>query len=160
MEKYVSPFITTCETVFRDFVGIALVPERPYLSDRDAEHEWEISAIISFTGEAKGMIVISMKKEPALKITSILTEKKHTDIDKEVIDAIGEIVNIIAGNSKKGLEETFRLIISLPVIVKGTNHRITWPEESTRVIAVPFKIFETDSLCLSVAIKAVGEKSV
>ncbi|MCL2026237.1 MAG: chemotaxis protein CheX, partial [Leptospirales bacterium] len=140
MEKYVSPFIATCEDVFREFVGTPLAAERPYLSDRDAEHEWEISAIISFTGEAKGMVVISMKKEPALKITNILTGKNHTDIDKEVVDAIGEIVNIIAGNSKKGLEETFRLVISLPVIIKGTNHKVTWPEESTRIVSVPFKI--------------------
>ncbi|MDR3237076.1 MAG: chemotaxis protein CheX [Spirochaetia bacterium] len=155
MEKYIHPFITVCEDVFRDFVGTKLTAERPYISSRNEEHEWEISAIIGFTGEARGAVVISMKKEPALKITDILTGHAHTDIDNEVIDATGEIVNIIAGNAKRGLEETFKLIISLPTIVRGKNHRITWPGESTRIIAIPFKIFESDSLCLSVAIESI-----
>ena len=159
MEKYVLPFIEACENTFRDFVGTPLITGRPYLSNKNIEHEGEISAVIGFAGEARGMIVISMKKEPALKITEMLTGKVHTNINNEVIDAVGEIINIIAGNAKQGLEETFRLVISLPGIIKGANHRISWPEESSRIISVPFKIFETDSLCLSVAIKATGEIS-
>jgi len=158
MEKYISPFVATCENVFRDFVGTSLVAERSYISNKHDDHEWEISAIIAFTGEAKGMIVISMQKDPALKIAETLTGTVHTDIDSEVVDAVGEIVNIIAGNAKKGLEETFKLFISLPLIVIGKNHKIIWPEESTRIISVIFKIFEIDSLCFSVTIKAVGEK--
>ena len=158
IEKYVSHFIITCETVFRDFVGTSLIAERSYISNKNDDHEWEVSAIMAFTGEARGMIAISMKKEPALKIAETLTGTVHTEMDNEVADAVGEIVNIIAGNAKKGLEETFRLVISLPLIAMGENHKIIWPKESSRIISVIFKIFEINSLCLSITIKATGEK--
>lgn len=159
MEKYITPFIVACEEVFAHFVGTKLTAERPYITQKDEEHEWVVSGIIGFSREARGAVVISMRKEPALKITEMLTGKKHSDIDEEVIDAIGEIVNIIAGNAKKGLEESFKLAISLPTIVRGLNHDITWPGDSARVIAVPFKIFEDESICLSIAMESLAGNS-
>jgi chemotaxis protein CheX len=75
-------------------------------------------------------------------------------MDDEVIDAIGEIINIIAGNAKRGLEESFRLVISLPTIIQGSNHAIQWPNDQARIICIPFKIFDDETFILSVAIEA------
>jgi len=154
MEKYIQPFVDVCVNVFRDFIGTELEAERPHFIDKNDTHEWDISAIIGLTGEARGAVVISMQKNLAGKLTGILTGSEHTDMDDEVIDAIGEIINIIAGNAKRGLEESFRLVISLPTIVTGTNHNIQWPNDNARIICIPFKIFENESFCLSVAIEA------
>lgn len=156
MEKYIQPFIDVCETVFRDFVGTELVAEHPHFVDKNDPHDWDVSAIIGLTGEARGAVVISMKKELSLKITGVLTGSEHTDLDDEVVDAIGEIVNIIAGNAKRGLEESFRLVISLPTIVRGKGHTILWPNDQARIICIPFTIFGSDSFSLSVAIEASG----
>lgn len=156
MEKYIQPFIDVCETVFRDFVGTELIAEHPHFVDKNDPHDWDVSAIIGLTGEARGAVVISMKKELSLKITGVLTGSEHTDLDDEVVDAIGEIVNIIAGNAKRGLEESFRLVISLPTIVRGKGHTIMWPNDQARIICIPFTIFGSDSFSLSVAIEASG----
>ena len=103
---------------------------------------------------------MSMKSTLALKLTDKITGVQHTRLDGEVIDAIGEIVNIIAGNIKRELENSFRLIISLPTIVKGLEHNIVWVNDKTRIICIPFKIFTTETFCLSIAIeKADGKKS-
>mgnify|MGYP001806242707 FL=1 len=154
MEKYIQPFVDVCESVFRDFIGTELITERPFFADKNDPHDWDISAIIGLAGEARGAVVISMKKPLALKLTGVLTGTGHEDLDDEVIDAIGEIINIIAGNAKRGLEESFRLVISLPTIVRGKGHAIMWPNEQARIIRIPFKIFETESFCLSVAIES------
>ncbi len=156
MEKYIQPFVDVCESVFRDFLGSELTTERPHFADRNDPHDWDISAVIGLTGEARGAVVISMQKHLALKLTGVLTGSEHSDLDDEVVDAIGEIINIIAGNAKRGLEESFRLVISLPTIVRGTKHTIMWPTEQARIICIPFRIFESDSFCLSVAIEAAG----
>ena len=108
MEKYIQPFVDVCESVFRDFIGAELITERPFFADKNDPHDWDISAIIGLTGEARGAVVISMKMPLALKLTGVLTGSEHEDLDDEVIDAIGEIINIIAGNAKRGLEESFR----------------------------------------------------
>jgi chemotaxis protein CheX len=155
MEKYIQPFIDVCENVFKEFVGSELTAGRPYFSDVTAVTDWDISAIIGLTGEARGAVVISMKKGLALKVTDILTGTRHTTLDDEAVDAVGEIVNIIAGNVKKNLEETFRLIISLPTIVQGVEHAVKWPHGQARIICIPFTIFEDDVFNLSVAIESV-----
>jgi Predicted inhibitor of MCP methylation, homolog of CheC len=157
MEKYVQPFVDVCQSVFRDFIGNELVVDRPYFADKNAPHDWDVSAIIGLTGEARGAVVISMKEPLALKLTGILTGSSHANLDDEVVDAIGEIVNIIAGNAKRGLEESFRLVISLPTIVRGKGHTIMWPNDQARIICIPFKIFDTETFCLAVAIEASSE---
>lgn len=156
MEKYIHPFIEVCENVFKEFIGMELSAERPYFIDKKDVHDWDISAVIGLTGEARGAVVISMKKNLAIKVTDMLTETKHTDIDDEVLDAIGEIINIIAGNAKRGLEEMFRLVISLPTIVRGVNHSISWPNEQARIICIPFKIMNEETFSLLLAIEATN----
>jgi chemotaxis protein CheX len=156
MEQYIQPFINVCVNVFREFLGSELKAGRPYFSEKNAVNEWDISAVIGLTGEARGAVVVSMKHELAMKLTDTLTGSKHTHLDDEVVDAIGEIVNIIAGNAKKELEETFRLVISLPTIIEGKEHSIKWPNSQARIMCIPFDIFETDIFNLSVAIESVS----
>jgi chemotaxis protein CheX len=154
MEQYIQPFIDVCKNVFKEFVGAELSIDRPYFAEQTTVSEWDISAVIGLTGEARGAVVISMKKTLVLRLTDMLTNTKHTKIDEEVIDAIGEIINIIAGNAKKGLEESFRLVISLPTIVEGKGHSIKWPNSQARIICIPCKIFENEVFTLSVAIES------
>ena len=160
MEKYIQPFVDVCKTVFKEFVGAELVEERPYFADTGAVLEWDISAVIGLTGEARGAVVISMKKDLATKLTGMLTGAEHKTVDDDVVDAIGEIVNIIAGNVKKDLEEAFRLVISLPTIVQGKEHIIKWPNNQARIICIPFHIFDNTTFNLSVAIEAVAGKGI
>ena len=154
MEQYIQPFIDVCLNCFREFVGVELTVGRPYIADKDSINEWDISSVIGLTGEARGAVVISMKKELAIKLTDLLTESTHTEIDDEVIDAVGEIVNIIAGNAKKGLEEAYRLVISLPTIIQGIGHAVKWPSAQARIICIPFTLPEHDFFNLSVALES------
>ncbi|MDR3199833.1 MAG: chemotaxis protein CheX [Spirochaetales bacterium] len=155
MERYIQPFIDVCKNVFKEFVGAEIKEGRPYFAEKDSANEWDLSAVIGLTGEARGAVVISMKTDLALRVTDILTGSKHNRLDDEVLDAIGEIVNIIAGNAKKGLEEAFHLVISLPTIVQGKEHTVKWPNSQTRIICIPFNLFEKDTFTLLIAIESV-----
>jgi len=157
MEQYIQPFIDVTKSTFRDFVGAEISVGRPFFSQKDTPNEWDISGIIGLSGEARGAVVIGMKSALATKLTDMLTSTSHSTIDDEVVDAIGEIVNIISGNAKKGLEEAFRLVISLPTIVKGPGHEIKWPHEQARIICIPCTIFGSESFTLSVAIESLKE---
>jgi chemotaxis protein CheX len=155
MEQYIQPFIDVTKSTFKDFLGAEVIVGRPFFSQKDAPNEWDISGIIGLSGEARGAVVIGMKGALAIKLTDMLTSTKHSAIDDEVVDAIGEIVNIISGNAKKGLEEAFRLVISLPTIVRGPGHEIKWPQDQARIICIPFTIFDAESFILSVAIESL-----
>ena len=155
MEQYIQPFIDVTKSTFKDFMGTELKVDRPYIQEKDKASEWDISGVIGLSGEARGAVAVGMKAALAIKLTDMLTGAKHTSIDDEVVDAIGEIVNIIAGNAKKGLEESFRIVISLPSIIKGTGHQIQWPHGQARIICIPFTAFDSDIFNLSVAIESL-----
>jgi chemotaxis protein CheX len=153
VEKYIQPFIKVCEAVFRDFCQTEVTPGRVFFIEREEfQRNWDISGIIGLSGEAKGAVAISLKAASATKIADILTGTVHDHLDADVADAVGEIINIISGNVKKDLEDAFRLSISLPTIVRGAAHAVIWPSEKTRIICIPFSIFNDQELCLSIAI--------
>jgi len=157
VKQYIQPFIKVCKNVFQEFLGLELEAKLPYFMEKEDPTEWDVSGIIGLTGEARGAVVISMRVDLAIRLTSILTGTDHKGLDVDVVDAVGEIINIIAGNSKQELEEAFRLIISLPTIVKGREHSINWPNGQARVICIPFTISEKDSFTLSVALEEVAK---
>jgi len=157
MEQYIQPFIDVTKSTFKNFIGTELTAGRPFFIEKNSLNESGISGVIGLSGEARGTVVISMKDTLAMRLTDMLTGTLHSSIDEEVVDAIGEIINIISGNAKKGLEEVFRLIISLPTIVKGPEHHVKWPQEHPRIICVPFSVFESESLFLLVAIEALNK---
>ena len=156
MKQYIQPFINVCKSVFRDFLSLDLEAKMPHFLDKETSSEWDISGIIGLTGEARGAVVISMNDDLAIKITGKLTGKMHKVLYDEVVDAVGELINIIAGNVKQELEDAFRLVISLPTIVKGKEHSINWPTTQARVICIPFTV-GPDSFALSIALEAVKE---
>jgi len=153
MEQYIQPFIKVCEAVFRDFCHTEAKAGRVFFVSKDEyESNWDISGIIGLSGEASGAVAISLRDTTSIEITGILTGTRHTQIDADVTDAIGELINIIVGNVKKEFEEELRIKISLPSIVKGRSHSIVWPSEKTRIICIPFTVFNDQEFCLSVAV--------
>ena len=153
MEQYIQPFIKVSESVFHDFCKTEVKAGRVFFVEKDEYvSNWDISGIIGLSGEAHGAVAISLREATACQITEILTRSKHNSFDSDVTDAVGEIINIIAGNVKKVFEEEFRVKISLPTIVKGKAHSIVWPSDKTRVICIPFSIFSDQEICLSIAV--------
>ena len=137
--KHIDPFITATVGVFRDLFGEEPGYLNPYLLERGGTHDWEVSGIIGIAGDSRGVVVVSFAKSLAKALTAKLTGVAEAS-DEDMVDAVGEIVNIIAGNAKKGLEQ-YRLNISLPAIVSGTNHAISWPSD-TPIVGIPFKLKE------------------
>jgi chemotaxis protein CheX len=156
MEKYIQSFIDVTKNVFRGLINEEIEADRPYFSNQASYTNWDISGVIGITGEARGAVVISLKNRLALKLTEILTGKTHNSIDDEVVDSVGEIINIIAGNMKLDFEKEYRLVISLPTVVHGNDHTIQWPYQGAHIICIPFKIFRDDIFFLAVAIDAAG----
>ena len=154
MEQYIQPFIECSEEVFRGLCKTEINAGRAFFVSKDEfETTWDISGIIGLSGEANGAVAISLKENTAFTITKILTGKEYTSVERDVTDALGEIVNIITGNVKNIFEKKHRIKISMPSIISGKSHSIVWPSEKARIICIPFVIFNDQELCLSVAVE-------
>ena len=138
-KEYIMPFVEATQNVFQDFFGITPELDTPYIVKKEETANWDISGIIGIAGESKGVIVLSINENLAISLVSKLVGKKITTLDDDVVDTIGELTNIIAGNSKKGFEE-YRLKISLPSIIKGKEHSVFWPKQGIPILSIPFTI--------------------
>jgi chemotaxis protein CheX len=98
-----------------------------------------------------------MKKEFAIKLADTLCGTTHADLDDDIVDAVGEIVNIIAGNVKNEVPGGEKIVISLPTVVKGKDHSLAWPGKPSRILCISFR-YEGDSFYLLVDMEKVTEK--
>ena len=152
MEQYIQPFVQVTSSVFKDMLQVELKPDRAYFAEKESFLDWDLSGIIALTGEVKGLVAISMKKETASKITEQLIGSNDFS-SSDTIDAVGELVNIIAGNVKRNLEDLFKIIISLPKIISGKAHMVVIPEDRLRLLCIPFAIYQNEVVCLSINIR-------
>lgn len=157
LQNYAESFVEVTVNTFKEFVGIDITPKHPYFLDPEQYWEWDISAVIGLSGSVKGAVIISMKKGLALKLTGLLTGDKHKEVDADVIDAVGEINNIVSGNIKPRVPNGDNIVISIPTIIKGKEHSIAWPSKQTRILCIPHRAFENDIFHLMVAIDIDGK---
>lgn len=134
--EYINPFITSLSNTFATMLGCEVRRGQISLKDNHMPN-FEISGTIGLSGKAIGTIVLSLSKGVALKAASAMLLKEMTEVDDEVIDAVGELVNVVAGGAKTELEE-YQLLSSLPNVITGRNHDIRFPSE-VPPICVPFE---------------------
>ncbi|MCL1814434.1 MAG: chemotaxis protein CheX [Treponema sp.] len=151
MEQYIQPFIQVTSAIFESMLQCAIKPDRAHFAGKESFLNWDISGLIALTGEVKGLVAISMKYPTASKITAHLTGSQDVS-NSDMADAVGELLNIISGNVKKNLEDMFRIVISLPRVVSGKAHEVVIPDERTRMLCIPFKIYENEIISLSINI--------
>jgi chemotaxis protein CheX len=151
--EYINPFLTSLKNVLHTMLGcearrgeIALKP------DNRARHY--VSGIIGLSGRAVGMVVLSLSEAVALKAASTMLMAEQGQVNDDVLDAVGELTNMIAGRAKAELEE-YQLAVSLPSVVTGHGHEIHFPS-NVRPISIAF---ETDwgPLALEVGFAPVHE---
>lgn len=78
---------------------------------------YEFNGIVTFSGSYNGQVVVSM---PARLVREILLLQQETDLsDGNLLDAVGEIANTLAGNARKTLGPDLQ--ISVPVKLQGAH---------------------------------------
>jgi chemotaxis protein CheX len=93
-----------------------------------------ISAIVGFGGKVSGFLALHMSAEAACNIAQGLLGMEFECVDDTVCDAIGELVNMLAGGLKKNLsreEELFKL--SIPSIINGQEYRTHAPSDAVKL---------------------------
>lgn len=124
--EHVNPFILSNLETFSKMVGVEAKPAKPVLK-QDAKLDYDISGIIGLSGKVIGTVSLSFPQATALAVCNKFMSASLQEMNGEILDAVGELVNIVAGNAKKGLSE-FSIEISLPSVIVGRNHRIVEPK--------------------------------
>lgn len=134
--EFIRPFLHATSNVFITMLGKKLIPGTVTVADTH-EPTHEISGLIGLTGRFQGMVVVSVGRSTAICATEILLGTRPQDVDADVVDAVGELTNMIAGAAKVQLEE-YQLSIGLPTVICGKTTSICFPSHSIPII-FPFQ---------------------
>ena len=86
-----------------------------FLGTGDVEG-FEFNGIVSFSGSYNGQVIVSA---PSRLLRELLLMQHETDLsDGNLLDAVGELANTLAGNARKTLGS--QLQISVPVKLQGS----------------------------------------
>jgi chemotaxis protein CheX len=90
-----------------------------------------ISSVVGFAGRLTGCLLLHFKPEVACALAGALLGTTIVKVDETVCDAIGEMVNMLAGGLKHHVsknEEMFK--ISIPSVIAGQDYATHAPADS------------------------------
>ena len=139
--KLVNPFIEATLHVLSSMAFTRATAGKPFLK-KDSLASGDVSGIVGLSGEARGTISVSFSEESILAIVGNMFGEPVKEINDEVKDAVGEILNIVSGQARQKLEAMGRSLKgAIPTVITGKNHAISHITKQP-IIAIPF---ETDN---------------
>src|SRR5262245_34293458 len=133
--EYINPFISSTVKVFSTMLGVELTRGQIYAKSA-SNPECEVSGIVGLSGKAQGTIVLSLTRPTAIAVTEKLLGERPPEINADVVDAVGELANMVVGAAKAQLEK-FELSLTIPTVIAGKCFCVEFPSK-TSPICIPF----------------------
>jgi chemotaxis protein CheX len=100
----------------------------------------DISGVIGMSnnnGPGRGSMSLTFTNASALGIVGKMLGEEIVEVNKDVVDAVGEMTNMVCGQGRKGMAD-FGIVYSgaIPTVVTGTGHTIKHVSTSA-VLAIP-----------------------
>lgn len=111
------------------FQGMLQENVTPRVSARVPAEHMPVMGLISLVGPKRYALVVCMSEKLALSLAEILLQTSLPAWNHDVEDAVGELVNVIAGNVKPHVAPGMSL--SLPSVIHGRHFSMELPRMST-----------------------------
>jgi chemotaxis protein CheX len=135
--KYVNCFIQGANHVFKTMLDLELSHNEPYIKDTNRSSA-DVTGVMGFTGDKRGTMAFSLTTSGAVAIYERLMHERFNNVSSEIIDAMGELTNIISGQARKELEALdLHLMGHVPLIFVGQGVSVTLATKG-KIIVIPF----------------------
>ncbi len=132
--KYINPIFEATHSVLKNMVqldakrGDLQVKENHFMAQK-------VNASIGVTGDLKGFIYFSMQEDTALQIVERMAGMEIDNFNELASSAIGELANIIMGNSATNLSNMdYNCDITPPAISLGEHSQYSPNQKNFLVI--------------------------
>lgn len=132
--KYIAAFVGAVRNVFKTMLKTDVSFARPFRKGSGTQSSG-VSGIIGFTGNVRGSIVVCFPLDVASALIECFTGAVIAPSDPDFADAIGELVNMIAGGAKTQFNEG-AVAIGCPSVVIGKEHQV-YLRKDDPVVVVP-----------------------
>ena len=112
------------ESVFSMMLGIPVEAAAAYEEGPVSEELDGVISLVTLGGPMVGAGRISCSAKLACEIASALMMSSYDGVNDEVLDAMGELGNMIVGNVKTTVEDKVgAMVLGIPTVVYGRNYR-------------------------------------
>jgi chemotaxis protein CheX len=133
--EFINPFIVSLVNTFETMLSCDVKRGKPHLKDYN-HGLYEINGVIGLSGKAIGTVVVSLSRSVALQAATHMLMTPCDELNSDVVDAVGEITNMVAGGAKAQLAE-YNMSISLPNVFVGERTELHFPSD-VHPITIPF----------------------
>ncbi len=138
--EFINPFLNATKNVIETMAQTPVQAQKPKLKD-GATTYGEVTGIIGMASESvSGTMVVSFSEKCILKIVAnMLMEEPKAKIDDEIVDAVGELTNMICGGAKAELAKlNHKFDLATPTMVVGKGVEISHYSDQPTIL-IPFK---------------------
>ncbi len=121
-------------------VGVSCIPSREL---------GNVTGLIGVHGGVTGYITVNVSETVAIETVSALLLEEYDSLDRQVIDGVGELTNMIAGGVKRGLAGTpwgFSHV-TVPSMIVGQNYDIAFAN-GFRYVSMAFEHVKCKSIMI------------
>lgn len=147
--RFINAFLESTRALLGTMLNTTVTFGAPHIYDRLTKHD--VSGIVGFSGDVVGSVVLCLPKASALELVARLAGTPLAFESADFTDAVGELVNMIAGGAKARF--TGRTVaISCPSVVVASEHQVQAPS-GTVCVCIPCSS-PTGEFAINVAIQA------
>jgi chemotaxis protein CheX len=137
--EFINPFLNAAKNVLETMCQTQVTAKKPTLKDNSLTYG-EITGIIGMVSdEIAGCMILSFSEKCILHIVAnMLMEKPKEKVDEEIVDAVGELTNMICGGAKAQLAKLdYKFNLATPTMVVGKNVEISYYSDAPTIV-IPF----------------------
>jgi chemotaxis protein CheX len=140
--QFVNAYLLAVQNVFKTMVSMDITMGKPSLK-KDRFSSGDVTGVIGFAGDKKGSFSLAFSREGAMLVYKRIIGEEVTSVTSDVVDAIGELTNIVSGQTRVQIEKLgYKLNAALPTVVVGHNVEINFITKYP-LISLPFS-YDTD----------------
>jgi chemotaxis protein CheX len=137
--ELINPFLKATLNVLETMAQTTAVPGKPVVKTKPVT--WGVvNGVIGMAGDKiHANFVVSFDQASIIAIVSRMLMEEISEVNHDVVDAVGEITNMIVGAAKVDLGELgYNFEMSIPMMVVGPSLEIS-QQSGSATIQVPFK---------------------
>jgi chemotaxis protein CheX len=120
----VASLCSATEEVFSTMLGVTPSPGQAYVQKDGAGQVDGVISLIGLAGNWVGTGSLACSAGTACDLSSRLLMGESTTVDQEVLDAVGELTNMVIGSFKNAAETVLGPMgLSIPTVISGHDFR-------------------------------------
>lgn len=128
---YARAFVNAARRICSEMLDLETTVLTPRILTCHAPRHY-ITGVINLSGDRECTVSIGFDRMVAVRATEFLLGNRPSKVNAQVVDAVGELTNQIAGVARQNLLP-LSLAVSIPQVICGISQSIPFPRECQRV---------------------------